>query len=91
MKERREQANQKTNPSMITSAKNYTKKKKTVRTLGQMTKAKLYRQNHTKKHTHGHSQKEKKGKKFIYIKIIFKGRERPNQQTNLPMIISSKY
>ena len=29
-------------------------------------KAKLYRQNHTKKHTHTHSQKEKKGKK-IYI------------------------
>ena len=27
MKERREQPNQKTNPTMITSAKNYTKKK----------------------------------------------------------------
>ena len=36
------------------------------RTLGQMVKAKLYRQNHTKKHTHTHSQKEKKGKN-IYI------------------------
>ena len=28
-----------------------------------MVKAKLYRQNHTQKHTHTHSQKEKKGKK----------------------------
>ena len=33
-----------------------------------MVKAKLYRQNHTKKHTHAHSQKEKKEKKKIYIK-----------------------
>ena len=31
-----------------------------------MVKAKLYRQNHTKKHTHTHSQKEK-GEKYIYI------------------------
>ena len=31
-----------------------------------MVKAKLYRQNHTKKHTHTHSQKEKK-EKNIYI------------------------
>ena len=58
---------------MITSAKNYTKKtnkqKKngTDRTLGQMVKSKLYRRNHTQKHTHTHSQKEKKGKKYIYI------------------------
>ena len=52
---------------MITSAKNYTKKKKlTDRTLGQMVKAKLYRQNHTKKYTHTQSQKEKK-EKYIYI------------------------
>ena len=29
-------------------------------------KAKLYRQNHTQKHTHTHSQKEKKGKIYIY-------------------------
>ena len=50
MKERREQPNQKTNPPMITSTKNYTKKnqnkqtkKRTDRTLGQMVKAKLYR------------------------------------------------
>ena len=57
---------------MITSAKNYTKykqtnKKRTDRTLGQMVKAKLYGQNHTKKHTHTHSQKDKKEK--IYISI----------------------
>ena len=51
---------------MITSAKNYTKKK-TDRILGQMVKANLYRQNHTKKHTYTQSQKEKKEKKYIYI------------------------
>ena len=57
---------------MITSAENYTKKTKTnkqktkqTEPLGQMVKAKLYRQNHTKKHTHTHSQKEKK-EKTIY-------------------------
>ena len=33
-----------------------------------MVKAKLYRENHTKKHTHTHSQKEKK-EKNVYIKI----------------------
>ena len=32
-----------------------------------MVKAKLYRQNHTKKHTHTHSQKEIKEKKYISI------------------------
>ena len=56
---------------MITSAKNRTEKshkKRTERTLGQMVKAKLYRQNHTKKHTHTHSQEEKRKKKSIYIK-----------------------
>ena len=56
---------------MIASAENYTKKKKnkkrTDRTLGQMVKAKLYRQNPTKKHIHTHSEKEKKEKKYIYI------------------------
>ena len=55
---------------MITSAKNYIKKKRkrADRTLGQMVKANLYRQNHTKKHTHTHSQKEKKEKQNkIYI------------------------
>ena len=41
------------------------KKTKTDRTLGQMVKAKLYRPNHTEKHTHTHSQKEK-GEKKIY-------------------------
>ena len=56
---------------MIISAKNYTKPNKTnikqrVRTLVQMAKAKLYKQNHTKKHMHTHSQKEKKEKNNIY-------------------------
>ena len=36
------------------------------RNLGHMVKAKLYKQNHTQKHTHTHSQKEKKDKN-IYI------------------------
>ena len=63
---------------MITRAKNYTNNKqtkKTDRTLGQMVKAKLYRQNHTKKHTHTHSQKEKNEK----INIYFKKDEESNQ------------
>ena len=55
---------------MITSIKNYTNKKntkeRTDRTLGQMVKGKLYRQNHMKKHTPTHSQKEKK-ENNIYI------------------------
>ena len=71
---------------MITRTKNYTNKKRTDRTLGQMVKANLYRQNHTKKHSQTHSQKVKKEKKKIYIK----GREQGNQYTNLPMIIRSK-
>ena len=55
---------------MKTSAKNYTKKtkqkkKRTDRTLGEMVKAKLYRQNHTKKHAHAHSKRRKK--KNIYV------------------------
>ena len=45
-------------------------KKRTDITLGQMVKAKLYRQNHTQKHTHADSQKEKKGKKYIYISLL---------------------
>ena len=49
------------------STKNYTKKTQTDRTLGQMVKANLYRENHTKKYTHTHSQKEKKGNIYIYI------------------------
>ena len=59
---------------MITRTKNYTNKKRTDRTLGQMVKANLYRQNHTQKHTDTHSQKEKK-EKNIYIKK----KEQPNQ------------
>ena len=39
-------------------------------------KTKLYRENHTKKHTHTHSQKEKKEKIYISIKT---GGEQPNQ------------
>ena len=53
MKERREPPNQKTNSPIIRSAKNYThtkkqKNKRTDRALGQIVKAKLYRQ---KSHT----------------------------------------
>ena len=61
---------------MITSTKNYKKKKKkkptkktdiqNPRTNG---KTKLNRQNHTQKHTHTHSQKEKK-EKIIYISLL---------------------
>ena len=59
---------------MIASAKNYiekqtNKKNRTDRTLGEMIKVKLYRQNLTKRHTHTHSKKEKKGEKKIYIYI----------------------
>ena len=62
---------------MIRGTKIYTKKKKrTDRTLRQMVKAMLQKQNHTMKHTHIHSQKEKKEKIYLYIK---KGREQPNQ------------
>ena len=50
---------------MITSTKNYTKKKRTDRPVRQMVKANLYRQNHTKKHAHTYSQKEKKEKIYI--------------------------
>ena len=35
------------------------------RTLGEMVKAKLYRQNLTQKHAHTHSQKEERGKNNI--------------------------
>ena len=56
---------------MITSTKNYTKQNKakgTDRTLGQMVKAKLYRQkSHTEAYTY--TQKEKKGKD-IYISFL---------------------
>ena len=68
---------------MIASAKIYTlkktKKKCSDRTLGQMVKAKLYRQNHTNKHTHTHSQEEKKEKNiYIYLHIL-KKKEDSNQ------------
>ena len=67
---------------MITSTKYYTENKKwTDRILGQMLKAKLYRQIHTNNHTHTHSQKEKK-EKNIYIYIYKKTKEeerQPNQ------------
>ena len=43
--------------------------KRTDRTLGEMVKAKLYRQNHSKKHTHTHSQKEKKEKSIVAPKV----------------------
>ena len=62
---------------MITSAKTIRTKKWTDGTPGQMVKAKLYRQNHTKNHTRTPSQKEKKEKSIhLYIK---KRREQPNQ------------
>ena len=66
---------------MLTSAKNYTKKRKKIRTdrtLGRMIKAKLYRQNHTKKHTH--SQKEKKEKIYICLYIKKEELNRINKQ-----------
>ena len=43
-----------------------------------MVKAKLYRQNHTKKHTHTHSQKRKR-KKYIYMSIYIYKKEESNQ------------
>ena len=71
---------------MITSPKNYTKTKQnktkhqTIRTLGQMAKAKLYRQNHTKHHINIH--KKRKGKYiyiYIYIYIYKIKKEESNQ------------
>ena len=54
--------------STTTVLKKKTKQnKQTDRTLGQMVKAKLYRQNHTKKHTHTHSQREKKENIYICV------------------------
>ena len=77
---------------MTTRAKNYIKKKRTDRTLGQMLKAKLYGQkSHKEAYTYTLTKREK-GKIYIYLYIFLKGgREQPNQQTNLPMIINSKY
>ena len=56
---------------MITSTKNYSKKphkKQADRNLGQMVNTKLYRQNHTQKHTHTYSQKEKGENIYIYTR-----------------------
>ena len=57
---------------MITSVKNYTKKKtkkkRTDRTLGQMVKEKLYSQNQRHRHTHTHKKKKRKKKIYLYIK-----------------------
>ena len=60
---------------MITSAKNYTKKKWTDRTLGQMVKANVYRQNH----------KKRKRKIYIHLyiqKIIKEESNQINRQIN---------
>ena len=78
---------------MITRARNNTKKKKERKTDRQSPRTngkskalqtKLHKEAYT--YTHKKEKKEKKRKK-IYIK----GREQPDQLTNLPMIISSKY
>ena len=46
-----------------------------------MVKAKLYRENHTKKHIHTHSQKEKK-EKNTYIYIYKKRRKKATKSIN---------
>ena len=51
-------------------------------TLGRMVKAKVYRQNHSKKHTHTHSQKEKKEKIYIFIDKKKEKMEASNQISN---------
>ena len=59
---------------MITSTENYTKtnkqtnKNQTDRTLGQMVKAKLYRQNHTEAYAYTLTKREKG--KYIYILLL---------------------
>ena len=84
MKERSEQPNHKRNPPMITSAKNYTKKIKnmkwTDRTLGQMVKAKLYKENYTKQHTHTHKKRKRKN---IHIYLYIKKRNRATRSINI--------
>ena len=79
---------------MITSTKNYTKNK----TNKQKTDRQNPRTNGKSKVMQTNSHKEaytytltKIEKEKIYIYISKKGREQPNQQTNLPMIINSKY
>ena len=75
----REQPNPETNPPRITSAKNYTKKKKekkdsqNPRTNG---KSKAIQTKITQRSIHIHTKREKR-KKYIYK--IKKGREQPNQ------------
>ena len=71
MKERREPPNQKTNSPIIRSAKNYThtkkqKNKRTDRALGQIVKAKLYRQkSHKEEYTYTVTKREK-GKHIFF-------------------------
>ena len=65
---------------MIQALKAILKKITTDRTVGQMVKAKLYRQNHTKKHTHTHSEKEKKNIS-IYLSICIYKRKRRERAT----------
>ena len=70
--------------SYVAQKKRKRKKKKTKtkrwtdRILGQVVKAYVYRQNHTKKHTYTHSQKEKKENKKICI-YIYKRKEESNE------------
>ena len=47
-----------------------------------MVKAKLYRENHTKKHTHTQSQKEKKEKIYTYFKKKKRTTKSINKSTN---------
>ena len=64
---------------MITSTKICTKIKKQKWTDRKMVKAKLSRQNHTKKPTHTHSQKEKEKNIYIYLYIYILKKEESNQ------------
>ena len=70
---------------MITSAKNFTKDKQTKKN-GQTEPSNLHREAYT--YT---LRKREKGNIYIYLYIKKKGREQPNQETNLPVIINSKY
>ena len=47
-----------------------------------MVKAKVYRQNHTKKHTHTLPKKKKKEKKNLYIKKRKRATKSINKSTN---------
>ena len=75
--------NQKTNPPMIRSAKNYTKKKKTKKTDRQNPRTNGKSQAiQTKSHKEAYTYtltKGGKGKIYIYLYIYKKGREQPNQ------------